>query len=299
MHIVSIGEILWDLFSGSQHLGGAPFNFAAHARKMDHEVVFLSAVGADAHGRRAVARLAELGLSNRFVRLIPDQPTGFVSVDLSDGNHPRYVIHRPAAYDFVQLDARDYDEISEWSPDWIYYGTLHQMYPLGRETTRQLISCCPNAKRFYDVNLRTSSYTADLVAHLMEAADVVKLNEAEVGAVGQMLGTSHPSIERFCRKYAETFRWQAVCVTRGARGCALLVSDEYFEVGGYSVDVQDTVGAGDAFSAAFLHGLASEWPAEEIADFANRLGALVASREGAVPSWDLEECSALVRHSAA
>lgn len=299
MKIISIGEILWDRFAGSEHLGGAPFNFAAHAARMGHDVTLLSAVGADTHGCRALARLTELGLFSRFVRVMADQPTGFVSVDLRDEAQPRYVIHRPAAYDFVQLDPGDCEELSACAPDWIYYGTLHQVYPRGRETTKQLLSCCCDARRFYDVNLRAASYTSELVSHLMREADVVKLNEAEVGIVGQMLGASHNSLERFCRSYAQTFQWEAVCVTRGANGCALLMSDRYIEVDGYAVDVKDAVGAGDAFSAAFLHGLERGWPAEAIADFANRLGALVASREGAVPPWNSEECRALVRHPAA
>lgn len=288
MRIISIGEILWDLFSGSEHLGGAPFNFAAHARRMGHEVVLISAVGADAHGHRALVRLAELGLSSRWVSRLPDQPTGFVSVDFFDDNEPTYRIHRPAAYDFVQLDGAHYEEISRWRPDWIYYGTLHQMDARGRETTRQLLARCPDAKRFYDVNLRTGSYTAELVRTLMESVDVVKLNEAEACAVAQMLGTSHNSLERFCRNYSERFGWEAVCVTRGAKGCALLVSDEYVESDGYAVQVRDTVGAGDAFSAAFVHGLSSGWPTGQIADFANWVGAQVASREGAVPPGSLK-----------
>ncbi|MBI2690203.1 MAG: hypothetical protein HYX27_28180 [Acidobacteria bacterium] len=298
MKIISVGEILWDLYPGSEHLGGAPFNFAAHARRLEHEVLFLSAVGNDSRGNRAIARLADLGLSCQFVPRIAGQPTGFVSVDLQDGNQPRYVIHRPAAYDFVQLSDTGLDEIAEWRPDWIYYGTLHQMDMRGKEATERLIGRCPDARRFYDINLRASSFTPELVTRLVDTADVVKLNEAEVRAVAQILGAPFYSLEQFCREYAEWFDWEAVCVTRGANGCALLVKGEYVEAAGYSVHVRDAVGAGDAFAAAFLHGLASDWRPRQIADFANRLGALVASRDGAVPPWEPEECRALVRHSA-
>ena len=295
MKIVSVGELLWDLFPGAEHLGGAPFNFAAHAARLGHDVTLLTAVGADARGHRAVARLAELGLSDRFVQRIPDQPTGFVSVDICDGDQPGYRIHRPAAYDLVALDDSDYREISKWRPDWIYYGTLHQIDPRGRELTRQLTVRCPEAKRFYDVNLRSDSWTADLVMSLMQTADIVKLNELEACVIGRMLGAGGNSLERLCRKCAEMFRCQAVCVTRGAKGCVLLIAGEYVEADGYAVQVRDAVGAGDAFAAAFLHGLARGWLPDEIADFANRVGALVASREGAVPAWDCEESVALVR----
>ena len=297
MRIVSIGEILWDVFAGSEHLGGAPFNFAAHASRLGNEVIFLSAVGTDHHGSLALARVAELGLPSRFVRRVPDQPTGFVSVELCADNQPRYVIHRPAAYDFLRVDAADYDEISKWRPDWVYYGTLHQMHPLGRRSTDQLLAKCPAAKRFYDVNLRVDSYTADLVLALLETADVVKLNESEVGVIAQIVGNAPISLERFCRQYVPKFGWEAVCVTRGAEGCVLLVGGQYVEAAGYAVKVRDPVGAGDAFAAGFLHGLASGWPINEIADFANRLGALVASREGAVPWLEPKELRSLARRT--
>lgn len=293
MNIISIGEILWDVFAGSEHLGGAPFNFAAHARRLGHDLVFLSAVGADTRGDRALARVAELGLSTRFIRRVPQQPTGFVSVELDDENQPRFAIHRPAAYDYVQLDEKEYEELSGWRPDWIYFGTLHQMGRQARGSTEQLLRHCPQAKRFYDVNLRAESYTAALVCHLLGSADVVKLNEAEALEVAQMFGTPVESLEGFCRDYAARFGWEAVCVTRGADGCVLLVGGEYVEAEGYTVQVSDTVGAGDAFAAAFLHGLAAGWTPQEIADSANRLGALVASRHGAVPPWTLEECQLL------
>ena len=91
--------------------------------------------------------------------------------------------------------------------------------------------------------------------------------------------------ESFCREGAKRFGWRAVCVTLGSNGCALLSGDEYVEAEGQSVVVADSVGAGDAFEAAFLHGLISQWPAREIAEFANRVGALVASRRGAIPDW--------------
>ena len=105
----------------------------------------------------------------------------------------------------------------------------------------------------------------------------------------------HHSLEDFCRGYAREFGWSAMCVTRGARGCALLIGNEYVEADGYAVNVADTVGAGDAFAAAFVHGLGSRWPIGEIADFANRVGALVASRSGATPAWTIAEARALER----
>ena len=129
-----------------------------------------------------------------------------------------------------------------------------------------------------------------LVIEMLELADVVKLNEEELCIVRKF--TRLPSeIEAFCREGSKRFGWKAVCVTLGARGCAMLCGEEYVEAVGHAVKVADPVGAGDAFAAAFLHGLISHWPVARIAEFANRVGALVASRHGAIPDWTVKEAA--------
>jgi fructokinase len=146
----------------------------------------------------------------------------------------------------------------------------------------------PAAERFYDVNLRPGCYSAALVKQLLAQASVVKLNEEELDSVHQFTGLPL-GFEAFCREGASRYGWQAVCVTLGARGCAMLACGAYVEADGCRVDVVDPVGAGDAFAAAFLHGLICEWPVAKIAAFANRVGALVASRPGAIPEWNMAE----------
>jgi fructokinase len=167
------------------------------------------------------------------------------------------------------------------------------MCPAARRLLETVIQHFPQARRFYDINLRKDSYTPELVSALLELAHAVKLNDHEVGMVQQMFQTSEATWEAFCRTYAARFGWRAVCVTRGGEGCALLLGGQYIEAAGYPVAVADTVGAGDAFAAALLHGIHAGWPPHEVADFANRLGALVASRPGGVPEWSLAELHAL------
>jgi fructokinase len=290
MTIISIGEILWDVFEQSEHLGGAALNFSAHAKLLGHKALFLSGVGNDERGERALARVSELGLSARFIRGVEQLPTGIASVSLDGSGQPHFVIQRPAAYDGLQLDDSDLEALSAYKPDWIYYGTLFQTNPQARNITERVIAANPAARCFYDVNLRPDSYTPELVRDLLLRAQVVKLNEDEVRSVEERLETRHSSLEEFCRNCSRRFDWEAVCVTRGAQGCVLLVRGDYAEVDGYRIQVADTVGAGDAFAAAFLHGLGAGWRAAAIGDFANRVGALVASREGGTPVWTLEEC---------
>lgn len=291
MTIVSIGEVLWDVFDKEEHIGGAPFNFAAHAAKLGHTVLFVSAVGDDDRGRRALDRIKELGLDTRFVHRTTHAPTGYVSVFVSDKGQPDYTIHRPAAYDFPALTAEDRAEIGRLRPDWICFGTLEQLSPRARALTKELIAAHPQARRFYDINLRRDSWNADIVRELLAEASLLKINDGEARAVEGMLGMPAASQETFCRAISERFGLQGVCVTRGGSGCAVLWEGEYVESPGHRVKVADTVGAGDAFAAAFLHGIATNWPIRKTADFANRLGALVAGKRGAIPDWTMRELS--------
>jgi len=272
VRVASLGEILWDILDRQEILGGATFNFSVQLSRLGHDVSFISAVGDDDRGRRALQAASRLSLSIKFIRIVKDAPTGTVSVFLDAQGEPSYVLHRPAAYDFAELPAEPLD------PEWLYHGTLHFMEP----RIYALRHCYPGARRFYDINLRKDSYTAPLVMELMQLADVVKLNDDEMIRVQQMAGTSNPSMEDFCRGYASRFQWEAVCVTRGERGCAILKGREYVEVSGVPVKVIDTVGAGDAFAAAFLHGLDQGWPLAKIGEFANHLGAEVAGHPGAL-----------------
>jgi fructokinase len=293
--IISLGEILFDVVAGEEYLGGAPFNFAVHARRLGHDVCFVSAVGDDERGRSALGQMEQLGLATRFVQRLPGQSTGIVSVSLDTMGQPRFVIHRPAAYDDVVLSENDLAELSTPPADWIYFGTLHQTSCKARQALSEVIKRHPRARRFYDVNLRADSYNATLVHELMQRSSAVKMNDAEVRMTAELLGQGTQSIAEFCRSNAQDYGWQAVCVTRGAHGCSLLVGGDFVEVEGYPVAVADTVGAGDAFAAAFLHGLSSGWPPAQIGDFANRVGALVASRHGGVPGWTIQESRELVR----
>ena len=293
MRIVSIGEVLWDLIGDKEYLGGAALNFSAHAARLGHDVFFVSAVGEDERGQRVLRRMAELGLSTRYVRKIPSYPTGLVTVELNSAGVPRFTLHHPAAYDAPELTDGELAELLTPKPAWIYFGTLFQMSPQARRLTYRLLDSPTGARLLYDVNLRKDSYTMPLVRELMARGQVVKLNAEEAVEVNRMFDRSPVSVESFCRNYSREFGWQSACVTLGEKGCAMLVGGEYVEANGYQVRADDTVGAGDAFTAAFIHGLSLEWPAGKIADFANRVAALVASRPSGTPAWTLEEAWAL------
>ena len=155
--------------------------------------------------------------------------------------------------------------------------------------TEALIAACPRASRFYDVNLRKGQYSAGVVRRLAGLAHILKLSEEEAPEVARLLGLAYSGRELLLAELKAEFGYRAICLTRGKDGCGVLWNDEYAEYPGYPVTVVDAVGAGDAFSAAFLHGWISCWPARRTAEFANRVGGLIASRAGATPSWSPAE----------
>lgn len=295
MTILSIGEILWDMFPDGAHLGGAPFNFAANCARLGHETLFLTAVGDDEWGTRALRLVAESGVSQDFVQRTTEAATGAVRVEFDDDGQPDYTIERPAAYDFLRADPAAVATVAARRPGITYFGTLSQTGANNRQAVRAVLDAVPEALKFYDVNLRRNSFSLELLEQLLPAAGIVKFNEAETGVVQQMFGTNEKTLEAFCRVYTESHEWRGACVTRGPAGCAILLDGVFVEVPGFPVEKPHPVGAGDAFSAAVCHGVSQGWPAARIGDFANRVGAVVANRPEAVSQWTLEDCYRLSR----
>ena len=286
-----LGEVLWDVFPDSTRLGGAPLNFAAHVRRMGHAPLLFSAVGNDDLGRQAVREIQSLELDTSLLQRTERYPTGCAGVSLDALGQAAFRIERPAAYDALTLSTDEIQTVQDRSPDWLYFGTLFSSRREARAILFELLELVPDAVRFYHLNLRPGFESPALVRELMEQADVVKMNQDEMCAIHSYLGLPAET-GTFCAAAAARFRFRAVCVTLGSRGCAVFANGQYHEEPGCSIEVADTVGAGDAFAAALLHGLASQWNLAEIARFANRVGALVASKPGAIPDWTPAEVGA-------
>ncbi|MCW5966349.1 MAG: carbohydrate kinase [Bryobacterales bacterium] len=288
MKLVSIGEILWDVFPEGEFIGGAPFNLAAHAARLGNESHLLSAVGDDPYGKRALAEMTRLGVLQDLMTVSRRNPTGIVSVSRASAEEASYTILRPAAYDDVSPSTELLDRVNQIAPQWLCFGTLFAHPESGLATVRKLLEASPG-RRFYDVNLRDGHYHWDTVETLLQAANVVKLNEHELGWVARKSGFQGQSFSALCDSLSKEYALETICVTRGGRGCGICHRGEVADVPGESITVASTVGAGDAFSAMLLHGIASGWTITECARKANRLGAFVASRQGAVPDYDAKE----------
>lgn len=295
MKIISSGEVLWDIFDEQELLGGAPLNFSASLQRFGHSVSLISGIGMDERGERTIQRMEELGLSTDFVQRIPDRDTGTATVSLDVDGHATYAIPRPAAFDSLRIDVELINRLKALQSDWLYFGTLAQTNDSSLKLLARIFSSPPDIQGFYDMNLREGQWNLPLVQHLSTLATVVKLNDAEAEILFRLVYPSDTfSLDSFCRKWSTRYNLDVMYVTLGGEGCAIFAANTLQTFPGYQVDVVDTVGAGDAFAAGFLHALSLPWSWDRRAAFANALGALVASRAGATPNWTIAECQQLI-----
>jgi fructokinase len=277
--VLCVGEVLWDALPEGLFLGGAPFNVACHLRAAGTPVSMVSRVGNDRLGQEALRRAVRYGVGVDLVQVDDTLPTGFVSVTVDDAGIPTYEIVAPAAWDAITasdaLLARAADARA------IVFGSLAQRHAISRRTIERLLDS--EALKVFDVNLRSPFEDRDIVRYSLERADVVKLSETEMRQVANwfdLRGSPRDTAARL----AESFGCSVVCVTRGSKGAALWHDGTWSEHPGFTVEVKDTVGAGDAFLAVLLVGLLSGGDDGMLLQNANLIGAYVATQFGALPT---------------
>jgi fructokinase len=269
-------------------LGGAPANFAVMAARLGDHAAILSRIGRDELGRKAVERLEPLPADARFLQLDPAQLTGRVTVAF-EGGQPRYTIHQPAAWDFLEL-TDEWVQLAERA-DAICFGSLAQRSRESQQTIQTLVAQSSAAcVRIFDVNLRAPFYSCEVIQESLELATVMKMNDAEAPRVLALLGLptqdeAAPGLLRLAaeRLLEEFPSLQMVAVTRGDHGSLLVKRDEWHEHPGLPVQVADTIGAGDAFTAAMTHYLLRGAGLATLNEAGNCWGAWVASQSGAMP----------------
>lgn len=282
--VIGLGELLWDVFPEGRRAGGAPANFAFHANQLGCRGLPASRVGIDEMGDDLVAGLQRQGISTELIQRDATFPTGTVTVELDAGGHPSYTIHTNVAWDHLQATSDLLSTAAE--ADAICFGTLAQRSDQSRNAIRQVIAHTNEMCLIvFDVNLRQSFYSRELIEDSLRLADLVKLNDEEVVILTRLLELSNPidDLAGFSRRVIERFGPQTVCVTRGSRGAFLVQDRETVEIPGRKIEVIDTVGAGDAFTAALVVSLLQRRTLRESGEIANAVGALVASHSGAMP----------------
>lgn len=275
--IVCFGEVLIDCLPDGDVIGGAPFNVAIHLKRFGHDAVFVSRIGEDKYGEMISALLEKEGLTS-YVKQDDAYRTGIVTVKFVD-NEPQYTIEENCAWQYVSF--QEVDQRVEY----FIFGSLGLWFPENKSTFEAYKSKYPDAKYICDINLRAPFYSHETVDFCLQNADVLKVNEDEWEYLKEMLQVA--SAGDLLTELADKYGIEEVLLTRGADGVEVYWGDDVYQVPAGNIDpaqFQDTIGAGDSFTATFIHGLISSPSTIEdntikAADFA----AGICMNKGAIP----------------
>lgn len=276
--IVGIGEILWDMLPSGKALGGAPANFAYHAMRLGEEGWAVSAVGNDALGREILDIVASKRLNNLIA--LSDKPTGTVEVSLDARGVPTYSIMEDVAWDNIPFTP-EMEELAK-KADAVCFGSLVQRMSSRDSVLRFVRAMRPDALKVFDINLRQHYYGREILEESLKLADILKINDEEIRIVAGMLGLGDDDAAA-CRSLIADYGLKLVILTRGAEGSEVVTADEVIPQAVGQVDVVDTVGAGDAFTAAFVVAYLRGDPLADAQRLATETASYVCSRKGAMP----------------
>ena len=286
----AFGEILWDCLPSGKHAGGAPFNVSAHLAQIGVNSALISCVGRDPLGDEIVAVAKDKRVNVDFVtRARVGLATGTVLVTLDEFRNATYELVQPAAWDEIRVPDEALAAVAQARA--FIYGSLAGRSPYNLEQLSRLLEL-QGPLKFFDVNLRPPFADPTLVLDLAKHADVLKLNDGEVGRLAQWILTGEeapdtprddPAVDRHCETLAKATGVLRICVTRAEEGAALWDNGNLTTAPAPHVEVRDTVGAGDAFMAGLMVGLTKGMETREVLENACRLGAYVASHYGATP----------------
>jgi fructokinase len=276
--IVGIGEILWDMLPSGKALGGAPANFAYHAGRLGEEGWAVSAVGDDALGREILELVASKGLHSMIA--VTDKPTGTVQVELDDRGVPAYSIMEDVAWDNIPFTP-EMEELAKRA-DAVCFGSLVQRMNSRSSVMRFIRAMRPDALKVFDINLRQHYYSCEVIVESLMLADILKINDEEIRIVAGMLGLSDDAVTA-CRELIGNFGLRLVILTKGPEGSEVITADKVIPQGVDDVEIVDTVGAGDSFTAAFTVAYLRGDSLAEAQRLASATASYVCSRKGAMP----------------
>ena len=286
--IVGIGELLWDMLPDGRQLGGAPANFAYISSVLGNRAAVVSRLGADRLGEEARERCSGLGLDVSHIQTDSAHPTGTVNVSVDDLGQPCFQIVEGVAWDFLEWN----DDLQKLAAkaDVVCFGSLAQRRDVSRATIQRFVRATrESCLRIFDVNLRQTFYTPVILKTGFAMATVAKLNHDELPVVMQAVGlptTNEDAAD--CEMLLDHFGLQMVALTRGAHGSLLVSQKARSEHPGFRIQVVDTIGAGDAFTAGMAHQLKRGASLDMVNELANRVASWVASNAGATPEANPE-----------
>ena len=282
--IICFGETLFDMLPDGAMPGGAPMNVAIHLTYNGHSPVIISRVGEDEPGKQLLAILQEKGVSTQWIQTDTEHQTGIVLANVSDKTHVTYDIVAPVAWDFIAY-AEEAATMVQQSGLFVF-GSLAARNTVSQETLLKYLEMAPF--KVFDVNLRPPHYTPERIKLFLQQANIVKMNHHELAEIVNWDGKHLP--EKQGMEYLKNlFNWETLIVTRGENGAAILSREGYAEHGGFVVNVEDTIGSGDAFLATYLSSYLQHQPIAQALEKACKIGAFVATQKGASPFYIPEE----------
>lgn len=279
--VAGIGEILWDVFPQSRRPGGAPANFSYIAHKLGALSYPVSMVGDDEDGAMLRQYLAGLGLTDRYVRTDIRHATGRVDIQLSEDGIPRYKIMENAAWDHIGADDDLY--LLAGRLDAVCFGTLAQRNEVSRSTITEFVRRTPEeAIRLLDINLRQDYFNAEIIENSLHLSDWLKLNDEELSAVCELFGYTGSTDNRLTAIYTQ-YNLKVIALTLGKEGSRVIGQDTDYRLSPDRIRIRDTVGAGDAFSAALLVASLAGFPLEAAHEKAAEMASFLCGHTGATP----------------
>ena len=278
--IVGLGEALWDCLPEGKKLGGAPANFAYHAGQFGFDTLAVSALGEDALGDETIGALEEHKL-NYLMPRIP-YPTGTVQVTLDEQGIPTYNIREGVAWDNIPFT----DEIEKVANNCraVCFGSLAQRSVVSRETIGKFLDATPaDCVKIFDINLRQSFYTKEIVEQSMRRCNILKINDEELVVVSRMFGLPDLDEEKRCKQLISEYNLDILVLTCGTNGSYVFTADKSYYQPTPKVQVADTVGAGDSFTGSFCAALLKGMPIHEAYALAVKVSAFVCTQNGAMP----------------
>ncbi|OGO81199.1 MAG: hypothetical protein A2Y21_00825 [Clostridiales bacterium GWC2_40_7] len=286
--ILSCGEVLWDIIDGKEHIGGAPFNVAAHMARLGCSSSIITRIGKDERGDKALTAMKSLGVDTAFVQTDSVHDTGTAEVTLAGLGVPTFYLPENVAYEFIDINNKDIERIATGKFDVLYFGTLVQKSLVSRNSLYKILESLQFKNVFYDVNIRLDFFPEEIIRKSFSHSTIVKLNEGEVKLISQLLYGKPLQEKEFIYRVMDEFSIDIICVTKGKDGCSVYSENTSASYPEHPVKVVDTVGAGDAFSAAFLTHYSKSGDPNESARIGNIMGAYVASQHGAIPEYSEE-----------
>ena len=278
--VIGIGEALWDMLPEGKKLGGAPANFAFHAGQFGLESMAVSAIGLDPLGEEIAKELEEHGLPFHLDRI--DYPTGTVQVTLDSNGIPRYEIKEDVAWDNIPYTKELADLAGRAQA--VCFGSLAQRNPVSRETIGWFLDAVPeDCLKVFDINLRQSFYSKEIIEDSLRRCDILKINDEELEIVKEMFGLEDLPTEGLCRSIIDEYGLKMLILTCGVNGSHVFSGDVSSFIETPKVKVADTVGAGDSFTGAFVASILKGKTVREAHEAAVNVSAFVCTQSGAMP----------------